>query len=520
MSTYGLKTNIAVNVALLLFFAMALTAFVTINLVERLLVMEQVAKGRMLVAVLEKWDPDAFSNHDASLEIPDYQGSLKKIMGESGVAQVLIMEPETGKKAVIGDSFDQDDTLDSMTREAAVLRRVVENQAGHGFGLFWTQYQSLLFAAPLNHKPGSRIGVGLHIPLAPMYHKIRKAQSLIFIYILINSLLMTWAAVHQIAKVSVKPLQRLLKRAEAFKGEMGDFAFEEKTGNEFNKLSTALNNMLGRISIHKNELERTVKSLEITNTELKKAQADIIRAEKMASVGRLSSGIAHEIGNPLGIVSGYLELLKNQDIPGDQKQDFIARAEKELGRIDRIIKQLLNYARTRPSKYTTISVHEAVKDVVEMMKVQPLMSGIDLDMKLETSNDSIFGDGDQLRQILLNLTINARDALADMAEDRQRVLRIETRIVENDDGTNESGKCLKIAIRDNGVGIPKENLGNIFDPFFTTKEPGKGTGLGLSVCYTMVRDMGGVIEVTSEEGQGTEMALVFPLVQNSSDSIG
>lgn len=511
MSTNGLKTNIAVNVALLLFFAMALTAFVTINLIERMLVMEQMAKGRMLIAVLEQRNDDLFPSLGEPVKTGTFTVAMKKIMEESGIPSVLIVTPETGYKTTLGEACPYDSKLESMAREAAVSRRVFESHTGHGFGLFWTQHQSILFAAPLYHNPGSRVGAGLHIPLGSMYHKIRKAQSLIFIYILINSLLMTWVGVHQIGKVAVKPLQRLLRRAEAFKGETGDFAFDEKSGNEFNKLSTALNNMLGRISIHRNELERTVKSLEIANTELKKAQSDIIRAEKLASVGRLSSGIAHEIGNPLGIVSGYLELLKNQDIPVEQKQDFIERAEKELGRIDRIIKQLLNYARTKPVQLTDISVHDAVRDVTEMMKVQPLMSGITMDLKLEADLDRIRGDADQLRQILLNLAINARDAMAASGETRDGLIRIETVLLSGDGEMGNGVSRLKISIQDNGMGIPKANLGNIFDPFFTTKDPGKGTGLGLSVCYTMVRDMGGTIEVSSEEGKGTEFSLVFPV---------
>jgi signal transduction histidine kinase len=442
MSTYGLKTNIAVNVVLLLFFAMALTAFVTINLIERILVKEQIGKGRMLVTVLE---------HQGDALLSEKPPDLDRMLEASGVSMAMILIPETGRKAVFGKPCPHDATLESMTRQAAVRRKAVENHTGHGFGVFWTQHQSVLFAEPLHGKSETRAGVGLHIPLSPLYGQIRKAQRLIFIYILINTFLMTWAGVHQIGKVAVKPLHRLLRRAEAFKGETGDFAFEEKSGNEFNKLSMALNNMLGRISIHKNDLERTVKSLEAANAELKKAQANIVRAEKLASVGRLSSGIAHEIGNPLGIVSGYLELLKNKDIPNEQKQDFIVRAEKELERIDRIIKQLLDYARTRPAQFTGISVHDAIRDVADMMKVQPLMAGIRLDVRLGAEPDRIMGDSDHLRQILLNLVINARDAMA-AAGRKEGLLSIETTIPEGGEGSSVAGPFIKVRVRDNGVG--------------------------------------------------------------------
>jgi signal transduction histidine kinase len=508
--TYGLKTNITVNVGLILFLAMALTAFVSINLVERILSMEKTDKGRMFITVLEQTCAGALSSREGKGPWQEFPPSVTRIMNEAGISAAVIVYPGKREFSKLGEPSPYELPLRFMARESSVSGNPVEKTTGFGFGLFWTQHQSILYAAPMKTGNGERLGIGLHIPLSPMYHQIRKAQSLIFLYILINCVLMTWAGVHQIGKVAVKPLQRLLRRAEAFKGETGDFAFDEKTGNEFSKLSTALNNMLGRISTHKDELEKTVRSLERANSELKKAQSDIIRAEKLASVGRLSSGIAHEIGNPLGIVSGYLELLKNQAIPMTQKLDFIERAEKELGRIDRIIKQLLNYARTKPTSFTDISVHDAIRDVAEMMRFQPLMSGIAFDLDLSAELDRINGDSDQLRQILLNLAINARDAIVASGGEHKGTLCIETSVLIADE-ENRKVKNLRVIVRDNGVGIPKGNLGNIFDPFFTTKEPGKGTGLGLSVCYTMVRDMGGTIEVSSEEGQGTEVLLVFPV---------
>lgn len=511
-SSSGLKTNIAVNVVLLLFCAMALTAFVTLNLVERILVMERIDRGRALITHFEHNGKNMFEEQ-GGIKAPD----VKRMLEEAGVSRAIVLVPEKGDRQFFGTDELWDDRLESMARRAAVSGRVQEDHTGQGFGLFWTQPQNILYAAPLNLGAGLRSGAGIHISLAPLFGKVRNAQRLIFIYILINTLIMTLAGVHQIGKVAVKPLKRILRRAEAFTGETGEFTFEEKSGNEFSKLSMALNTMLGRISAHKNELEKTVKSLESANAELKKAQDEVVRAEKLASVGRLSSGIAHEIGNPLGIVSGYLELLKNSDIPNEQKQEFIVRAEKELARIDRIIKQLLGYARSKPSRFAVVSVHEIIRDVAEMMKVQPLMAGICFDLDLGASTDTITGDSDHLRQILLNLAINARDAIA-ATEKKDGCLLIETR--DDEKMKNQEGKggpFIRISVKDNGTGISGKNLETIFDPFFTTKEPGKGTGLGLSVCDTMVRDMGGQIDVTSEEGKGTEFALVFPLATDETE---
>jgi signal transduction histidine kinase len=310
----------------------------------------------------------------------------------------------------------------------------------------------------------------------------------------------------------LQPLSRLAKRAEDYK-EDDDMIFTvRKEDNELSRLSKALNSMLKRISADKEKLRSTVQSLEQANQQLKKAQREIIRAEKLASAGRLSAGIAHEIGNPIGIVIGYLELLKQKDITTEEREEYIQRTEEEIDRINTIIRQLLEVSRPSNAGRQAVSVNELIHDTADVLRVQPLMSEIDLSLDLSASQDTVFADPNQLRQVFLNLTINAADAIAADEKERRGTLNIATRLETH--GANHGKKdetLVKIMFVDNGPGIAEEHLGNIFDPFFTTKDPGKGTGLGLSVSFMIVESIGGRMTVNSEPGRGTTMEIILPL---------
>jgi signal transduction histidine kinase len=162
-------------------------------------------------------------------------------------------------------------------------------------------------------------------------------------------------------------------------------------------------------------------------------------------------------------------------------------------------------------------VHELIDDIEEVLNVQPLMSDVALECRLEAENDKVLADSNQLRQVFLNLIINATDAISSGDQADKGKLLIQSALVgETPDQPPGRKTHLKIMFIDNGPGIPEENIGNIFDPFFSTKEPGKGTGLGLSVSFMMVEGFGGKMTVSSDIGQGTTMTLLLPVVESES----
>ncbi len=157
-------------------------------------------------------------------------------------------------------------------------------------------------------------------------------------------------------------------------------------------------------------------------------------------------------------------------------------------------------------------MHDLIHDTADVLQVQPLMSNIELILDLAATEDTVLADPNQLRQVFLNLIINAADAISGDDSENSGTLEIFTELEKNNDNANPSGGSqLKILFVDNGSGIAEENLSNIFDPFFTTKEPGRGTGLGLSVSFMIVESLGGGMTGTGEPGKGTTMVITLPL---------
>jgi signal transduction histidine kinase len=317
-----------------------------------------------------------------------------------------------------------------------------------------------------------------------------------------------------LSRVYFRPLQRLAKRAETYTDEDPLFFSFRKEDDEFSILSTSLNKMLQRISEDKGVLKETIGSLKETNRELQKAQNDVIRAEKLATVGRLTSGIAHEIGNPIGIVLGYLDLMKQTDLSRDEQNDFIRRSEKEITRIHHIIRQLLDMTRTSSNESKPIAVHPLLEDLVSVFSYQPSADGIVFESRFNACEDLVVADPERLRQVFLNILLNAVDAINSKPPSKPRIQLItDCPIDENGSCGKDRKPVLDIQIKDNGPGIQPSDLNHIFDPFFTTKQPGAGTGLGLSVSFMIIEKMGGAISVSSSGEEGTLFRVRLPLAE-------
>ncbi|HDH86602.1 MAG TPA: HAMP domain-containing protein [Desulfobacteraceae bacterium] len=348
-----------------------------------------------------------------------------------------------------------------------------------------------------------------NIPFSHPYQKI------VFFYILLNTLFLALLSFYFIYRSIIRPINRLVKKAEEFKEGDTFFLTSGAEQNEFGKLSSSLNAMLRRLEDNKAELKTGIRSLEKANLELQQAQEEIIRSEKLASVGKLASGVAHEIGNPIGIVLGYLGLLKGSDLNNEERQDFINRIEKEIGRVNRTIRNLLDFSRPSKGEMKVVSVHKIIGDMVDILKPQPMVSDSEIFLDKGAKKDNVLADPDKLKQVFLNLSMNAIDAMGanqTKNESQKNTLSIRTSLSsETKPNKKVSGSRIYIEFVDNGPGIPAEDLTRIFDPFYTTKEPGKGTGLGLSVSLRIIEDIGGDIKVKSEPGQGTKIIVILPL---------
>lgn len=227
-------------------------------------------------------------------------------------------------------------------------------------------------------------------------------------------------------------------------------------------------------------------------TERKEAEQQLLTASKLASVGELAAGIAHELNNPLTGIIGYAQLLSDrQNVSQDIKKD-LDRIYYESQRAARIVQNLLGFARRHEPQKTYFDVNEFIEKTLELRNYQLRTSNIGVYTNLAPNLPQILADYHQMQQVILNILINAEHAIA-QTKHRGKIT-ITTSMVEG---------YIKISIDDNGPGISKENISKIFDPFFTTKEVGSGTGLGLSVCHGIITQHGGKIYVQSQQGRGT-----------------
>ena len=228
----------------------------------------------------------------------------------------------------------------------------------------------------------------------------------------------------------------------------------------------------------------------------------LLQSEKMAALGQTISGVAHELNNPLATILSWAERLAEQ--PGDDKarrglEVILGEAERAA----RIVRNLLTFARKRQSTRMMVDINDIVRDTLALRAYEPRAGDISMIEELAPSLPEVFADGHQVKQVMLNLVINAEQAMLEAHGGGS--LTVRTR-------HDPEGESVVLEVTDNGPGIPDEEQSKVFDPFFTTKDVGKGTGLGLSVAYAIVQEHGGRIWLTSKPGEGTSFFVELPVV--------
>ncbi len=235
------------------------------------------------------------------------------------------------------------------------------------------------------------------------------------------------------------------------------------------------------------------------------SEKQIAQADKLASIGQLSSGIAHEINNPLGIILGYTQLLIRSESECTQRCEDLKIIEKHAKNCKAIVADLLNFARSSKPKSAHVDIHHVIEEVLAFVTHQAGARCIDFVRDYDRTAPDLFIEEKKIKQVLINLIMNAQHASGNKG-----TIRISTR-------HDAVGGLLLIQVRDGGHGIEKKNIHRIFDPFFTTKPTGEGTGLGLAVSYGIVKNHGGTISVASEPGKGAEFTVSLPTLNRPGD---
>ncbi|RNC69869.1 MAG: HAMP domain-containing protein [Desulfuromonadales bacterium] len=381
---------------------------------------------------------------------------------------------------------------------------------------------------------GKTIGAArLDLSLKGEKRMLAQSRHLFMAYFTLDFLLLLAVGSFFLSRFIVVPVRKLLAATERI--GTGDFSQRASVpgGREIAELADAFNTMVDALRTKQEEASRHVRSLERTNRELQAAREETLRSEKMASVGLLAAGTAHEIGTPLAAIMGYAALLGEELAADPEKADYLRRIGQDAERIDRIVRDLLNYARPVDGATETIDAATLVAATVEMLQRQGVFKLIDVQLRADAGLSPLQADYHQLQQVLINLLINARDAMPDGGRLEVRiaagefvppVVSGELAVVggrrKSDFGGafrtpfaagDETVTCVRIEVADTGAGIPPEHLGRIFDPFFTTKEPGKGTGLGLAISARIIDSFGGRITVESAAGHGSRFVVWLPV---------
>ncbi|MEO8183339.1 MAG: ATP-binding protein, partial [Deltaproteobacteria bacterium] len=308
-----------------------------------------------------------------------------------------------------------------------------------------------------------------------------------------------------LTRLIVRPLDDLSEAARGVTLGSRQLLVPTTRVRELRDLGTSLQRMTDSLLAKEDSLQREIERVERATRELGHAQRDLVRSERLASVGRLAAGLAHEIGNPIAALIGLQDLLIDGNLEPEEQRDFIKRMRSETERVNRTLRDLLQFARpgretaARPSRPG--DVETAIHDTAALVMHQATLRDVELCIDVHPGLARVTLGGEQLIQVVLNLILNAADALEGRTGARISVL------------ASASEGCVQIAVEDNGEGVPSSIADHIFEPFFTTKEVGRGTGLGLSICQSLVAAAGGSLNLDAAHAGGARFVVQLPVAE-------
>lgn len=290
------------------------------------------------------------------------------------------------------------------------------------------------------------------------------------------------------------PIRMLAEAAKRISHGHLNEAFPIKGKDEIKELAIEFETMRQKLLESYQNLE---KKIEERTRALREAQFQISHQEKMASIGLLAAGIAHEIGNPLTSISSMTQIIKRK-VNDENVEQYLNTIRENIDRISRIVRELVDFARPSSLEATWVNVNNVIRNAYGIVKYDKRAKTVEFKLNLQENLPNLFLVPDQLLQVVLNILLNAIDAL----KDGKGTIEIESK---------QKGEYILITITDDGIGILEENLTKIFEPFFTTKDVGRGTGLGLSVSYGIIKNFNGSLQVKSKVGEGSTFTIKLPV---------
>jgi two-component system NtrC family sensor kinase len=424
----------------------------------RSLVLLTLANGRteLVSATVRALGPEGRRAYAASIFLPDVRITTTLLEGGLGTK----VDREVVKKVLERGEFYVGSAV------------VVDSR-------YYTAYRPL---RDFRGQPIGILGIGTR---ESVYADLRNKTIGLFAALIGLGMIFGFAMTYWFSRWLIRPVRDLAEGMDRV--ARGDLSYKVRiySSDELGTLARAFNLMVKDIQ------ERDIRLREMTAEKLS-------HVEKQISIGRVAAGVAHEINNPLTSVLS-LSILVLRSLPeGDRRREDLEIVVEETTRCRDIVRNLLDFARERPTAMRVFDLHQVIRDTLVLTSKYEGMDRIRTRTELAAEPLHVLGDPKQIQQVLTNLITNAGEAIGEKGEI----------VLSTDD--DSSGGFVVTRIRDNGKGIPKENLHRIFEPFFTTKGTGKGTGLGLSVTLGIVRKHSGSIDIESTEGQGTTVTILLP----------
>jgi len=545
----SLRTEVIINISLLMLAAIFLIGFTTSRANEKNIIQAKIKNCENMVQdfqtivdfILREQGESGLNPSSVRKEIQDFIQIYGK---DRGLYRLSVVDES--QRVIASQQMEWIDKKDHH----ALLKRAIETGNIHTEiekeeGLLSSDYKKLAIASPQWVRGKIVGGILMEVPTGDVMRRLLDYQKMFLILIIMDSIVLIVFGSFLLSRVLVKPLKDLVRLTQ--KISEGDFnqTIQVPSTNEIGQLITSFNRMTEQLKEKQENIEMHLESLELANKKLKQAQEELIRTEKLASIGRFAAGVAHEVGNPLGSILGYTSILARVETTPEESQDYLKKIEKEIARINHIVKELLNYARPSRVDIQEVDINRVIEETLSLLSYQKSFKNIETRLALQSDLPTIKGNESLLSQIFINIILNAVDAMPDggVLEIKTESYVVESRVGEEPEHSysprrkgdpleinyshlrslspfsiifakfSKGDRLIKVKIADTGMGIKKEDLEKIFDPFFTTKDPDKGTGLGLSVSLRIIESLGGEVKVKSEEGKGTTFEIYFPVVQ-------
>ncbi|MGM0621455.1 MAG: ATP-binding protein [Bacteroidota bacterium] len=466
------------------------------------------------------------------------QSTLDIINNMSGVDEVNLYDQDNDLvyTSVYSDTLVHSDPdcischtdFDDMFPYTEKTYRIIDFETACNMSVTNQGHRQLLIRSPILNEPscytaachahspdeevlGSLI---IKVPLNSLDSAVSKSSTEFFLLAaLATFLLVTFLILFTNRKIR-KPLSAIITASEAVAS--GDrkrrLKIKPNLLDDMKMVSVAFNNMLDNLDAANKELENWSHQLEYKvqrkSEELSEIQNELIHIERIASLGKLSSSVAHELNNPLSSILTYIKLISKKvnrlDLSPDKSESLLKHlrvVETETKRCGEIVKGLMDFSRKDQENFKNNNMHNILKETYELIEHQMKMKNINFYTELNAGNDLVYCNENQMKQIYLALLVNASEAVDDNAE-----ILIKT--------SNPDEEHLKVDIVDNGVGIDPDDISHIFQPFFSAKRQSSGIGLGLAIVHGIVQSHKGKVDVESEPGKGTTMSVILPLAKN------